>query len=48
MTQHAGCLNSHKGSLAGRRTTWIRLTDVGRAVVREHVAAVRALIDLAD
>lgn len=44
----AGYLHSRKGSLAGRRTTWIRLTDAGRSAVREHVAAVRALIDLVD
>ena len=29
---------------AGRRTTWISLTPTGRAALRGHVAALRALI----
>jgi len=29
---------------AGRRTTWISLTPVGRAALRSHVAALRELI----
>jgi DNA-binding MarR family transcriptional regulator len=44
----AGYLRSRKGVHAGRRTTWVGLTDVGRQAVRDHVAAVRRLIDVVD
>ena len=44
----AGYLRSRKSSQAGRRTTWVGLTDVGRAALRAHVAAVRQLIDQVD
>jgi DNA-binding MarR family transcriptional regulator len=44
----AGYLRSRKSSHAGRRTTWIGLTDVGRQALRGHVAAVRRLIDALD
>lgn len=44
----AGYLRSRKGTQAGRRTTWVGLTEVGRAALRDHVAAVRQLIDQVD
>jgi DNA-binding MarR family transcriptional regulator len=44
----AGYVRSRKGVRAGRRTTWIALTSVGREALRKHVAALRQLIDLVD
>ena len=44
----AGYLHSSKSTHAGRRTTWIGLTDLGRQALRDHVAAVRQLIDMVD
>ena len=44
----AGYVRIRKGVLAGRRTTWIALTAKGRKALREHVAALRRLIDLVD
>jgi len=44
----AGYLHSRKGVHAGRRTTWVGLTPVGRHALREHVAAVRRLIDAVE
>lgn len=44
----AGYLRSRKGVHAGRRTTWVGLTEVGRRALRDHVAAVRRLIDAVD
>lgn len=44
----AGYVRSRKGVQAGRRTTWIALTSAGREALREHVAALRQLIDLVD
>jgi len=44
----AGYVRIRKGTLAGRRTTWIALTAKGRKALREHVAALRRLIDLVD
>lgn len=43
-----GYLRSRKGVRAGRRTTWIALTTVGREALSEHVAALRQLIDAVD
>ncbi len=40
----AGYVRSRKSVHAGRRTTWITLTPVGRDALREHVAALRELI----
>lgn len=40
----AGYVRSRKAARAGRRTTWITLTAVGREALREHVAALRELI----
>ncbi len=37
-------VHSRKGQHAGRRTTWLSLTPVGRAALRSHVAALRELI----
>ena len=44
----AGYVRTRKGVRAGRRTTWIGLTNVGREALREHVAALRRLIDVVD
>jgi DNA-binding MarR family transcriptional regulator len=44
----AGYLRSRKGVREGRRTTWIGLTSAGRKALREHVAALRRLIDVVD
>ena len=44
----AGYVRSRKGVQAGRRTTWIGLTSAGRKALREHVAALRQLIDAVD
>ncbi|KQU69209.1 MarR family transcriptional regulator [Phycicoccus sp. Root563] len=44
----AGYVRLRKGVLAGRRTTWVALTRTGRKALREHVAALRRLIDLVD
>jgi len=44
----AGYVRSRKGVRAGRRTTWIALTSTGRKALREHVAALRQLIDMVD
>lgn len=44
----AGYVRSRKGVQGGRRTTWIRLTSAGREALREHVAALRQLIDMVD
>jgi DNA-binding MarR family transcriptional regulator len=41
----AGYVHSRKGVRDGRRTTWIALTSSGRKALREHVAALRQLID---
>lgn len=41
----AGYVRSRKAVRAGRRTTWIALTSAGRQALREHVAALRELID---
>lgn len=43
-----GYLRSRKGVHAGRRTTWVGLTATGRRALRDHVAALRALIDAVD
>ena len=44
----AGYVRTRKGVQAGRRTTWIALTSAGREALREHVAALRRLIDMVD
>ena len=44
----AGYLHIRKGSRAGRRTTWIGLTPAGRKALRDHVAALRRLIDVVE
>ena len=44
----AGYVRSRKGVQAGRRTTWIGLTSAGRKALREHVTALRRLIDMAQ
>ncbi|MCW2855146.1 MAG: transcriptional regulator, ArsR family [Marmoricola sp.] len=42
----AGYVQTRKGVQAGRRTTWIGLTGSGRKALRDHVAALRRMIDL--
>lgn len=44
----AGYVRSRKGVHAGRRTTWVELTKPGHAALRDHVRALRALIDAVD
>lgn len=44
----AGYVRPRKGVREGRRTTWVALTDTGRAALREHVVALRRLIDLVE
>lgn len=44
----AGFVRSRKGVHLGHRTTWVELTEAGRAATREHVAAVREIIDRLD
>lgn len=44
----AGYVRIRKGVQAGRRTTWIALTGAGRKALRDHVAALRRLIDAVD
>ena len=44
----AGYVRIRKGVLAGRRTTWIALTKSGQQALREHVAALRRLIDMVE
>jgi DNA-binding MarR family transcriptional regulator len=43
-----GYVRSRKGVHSGRRTTWISMTTKGRRALREHVAALRALIAAVD
>jgi DNA-binding MarR family transcriptional regulator len=45
---NAGYLQSRKGVRAGRRTTWVGLTKTGRKALRDHVTALRRLIDVVD
>lgn len=44
----AGYVRSRKGMHEGRRTTWVALTTTGRTALRDHVAALRQLIDAVD
>jgi DNA-binding MarR family transcriptional regulator len=44
----AGYVRVRKGVRDGRRTTWIALTKAGQKALREHVAALRRLIDLVE
>ena len=39
-----GYVRTRKGVHRGRRTTWISLTAPGRRALRDHVAALRAII----
>lgn len=43
--EDAGYLSRSKGSLDGRRTTWVSLTRAGRRALAAHVAALREVID---
>lgn len=45
---HAPARAHPQGVRAGRRTTWIGLTSPGQKAVREHVAALRRLIDVVE
>lgn len=40
-----GYVTSRKGSVEGRRTTWVALTKRGDRALRDHVAALKAMID---
>lgn len=44
----AGYVRSRKGVHSGRRTTWVGLTKTGRKALRDHVVALRRLIDAVD
>jgi DNA-binding transcriptional ArsR family regulator len=44
----AGYVHIRKGVREGRRTTWIALTNAGQKALRDHVAALRRLIDLVE
>ena len=44
----AGYVTSRKSVRAGRRTTWVGMTNAGRKALRDHVAALRRLIDVVD
>ena len=44
----AGYVRTRKGSLEGRRTTWVALSPSGRKVLRNHVAVLREIIDGVD
>jgi DNA-binding MarR family transcriptional regulator len=44
----AGYVRTRKGVREGRRTTWITLTNAGRKALRQHVTALRRLIDMVD
>jgi DNA-binding MarR family transcriptional regulator len=44
----SGYVRSHKNVHDGRRTTCVALTDVGRSALRDHVMALRELIDVVD
>ena len=37
-------VRTRKGVRAGRRTTWIALTNTGRTALRRHVTTLRSLI----
>lgn len=42
--EDAGYVKRRKGTLSGRRTTWLSLTPQGRRALSVHVAALRELI----
>jgi DNA-binding MarR family transcriptional regulator len=44
----AGYAKNRKGTHDGRRTTWVALTTTGRKVLRNHVVALRAIIEGID
>lgn len=41
-------LASRKAVRGGRRTTWVGITPKGRRALRDHVAALRRLIDAVE
>lgn len=43
-----GYVSSRKAVHAGRRTTWVSLTNTGARALRDHVKALRGLIDAID
>jgi len=43
-----GYVRSRKGTRDGRRTTWIALTTKGERALRDHAAALRALLQVVD
>jgi DNA-binding MarR family transcriptional regulator len=44
----AGYAKSRKDTHDGRRTTWVALTTTGRKVLRNHVVALRQIIEGID
>lgn len=46
--EDVGYIRRRKGAHRGRRTTWIALTPHGRKALREHVSALRELINGID
>jgi DNA-binding MarR family transcriptional regulator len=44
----AGYARSRKGAHEGRRTTWVALSPTGRKVLRNHIAALREIIEGID
>ena len=44
----AGYVRSRKGTIKGRRTTWVALSPTGRKALRNHVAVLREIIDGID
>lgn len=43
-----GYVRSRKGARDGRRTTWIALTTKGERALRDHAAALRALLEAVE
>jgi len=50
LSQLADCayVQTRKSSRSGRRTTWVFLTRTGERALREHIAALRSIIDAVD
>jgi DNA-binding MarR family transcriptional regulator len=44
----AGYLTLRKGHVGRRPRTWLALTPRGRAALRQHIAALRAIIEMTD
>lgn len=44
----AGYVRLRKAALAGRQRTWAALTAAGRTAFRDHLAALKALVETAE